>query len=84
MNHGPAGGPHTGGDPDSLDGRAHSGPAQRDAALVALLINLVVACRKPYYMDAVLILFSLAFSGRLASAHYHGEWKILVVPTILL
>ncbi len=45
-------------------------------ALVALLTNFVVACRKPYYMDAVLILFSLAFSGRPASAHYPGERKI--------
>jgi multisubunit Na+/H+ antiporter MnhF subunit len=76
MNHGPAGSPHTGGDPDTLDGRRILALHAATLVLVALLTDFEVACRKPYYMGAVLILFLLTFFGTLASARYHGEWKI--------
>ncbi len=44
--------------------------------LVALLMDFVVAFRKLYFMDAMLILYLLAFQGTLALARYHGERKI--------
>ena len=44
--------------------------------LVALLMDFVDIFRKPYFMDAFLILSLLAFLGTLASARYHGERKI--------
>lgn len=72
MNHGPAGNPDTGGDPDSLGGRCILALHTAMLASVALLTNFLVACRKPYPMDAVLILFLLAFFGTLTSARYHG------------
>ncbi len=40
--------------------------------LVALLMDFVATFRKAYFMDAVLILSSLAFLGAPAAARYHG------------
>jgi len=41
--------------------------------LVALLMDLVIACRNPYFMDAACILSQVAFLGILAAACYHGQ-----------
>jgi hypothetical protein len=47
----------TGSDPDSLDGRAHPVPLHTATlVVVALPMDFVVAFRKLYFMDAVLIL----------------------------
>ena len=44
--------------------------------LVALLMDFMVAFRKLHFMDAVLILYLLAFQGTLALARYHSGRKI--------
>ena len=44
--------------------------------LVAFPMYFVAAFRKPYFMDAVLILSLLASLETLAAARYHGERKV--------
>ncbi len=76
MNHGLVGGLRTDSDPDSLGGRRILTLHIATLVLVALLMDFVVAFRKLYFMDAMLILYLLAFQGTLALARYHGERKI--------